>query len=132
MQKNIQVKCIKDVIMKDDNTKAFTKGKFYDAVQEGEQIIATNDDEYDNHYINDKNLTETGWFDKHFVVVFEEKESLPENVRKLLEEEKKFMEGHIPNIEKTIENRKIGLLEDEARLAKAKEDLANIIKVLEG
>jgi hypothetical protein len=131
MKKEIQVKCIKDVIMNHDGERAFTKGKTYNAIQDGGTIVATNDDQYDNHYIQDPTLSTEGWFDRHFEIVFAEKEGLPQYVKELLELERKELQEWVDDLDKQLEHRIELVKETEERLAKAKGKLEDVEKVLE-
>jgi hypothetical protein len=129
-EKQIQVKCIKDVVMNDDGSVAFVKGKTYDAVQNGSIIQSQNEQGYKDHYIKDFDLVD--WFDRHFVIVFEEKEELPEYVKTLLELERKELENIVTSRKEKVESRKFHLQEAEESLAKAESQLADVLKVLEG
>lgn len=139
MEKKIQVKCVKDVVMKcsedvvmKNGEIAYIEGKTYDAIQDGITIKAKDEQGFENHYINSKSLAEEDWFDKYFVIVFNGESILPENVRELLENEKRILEICIGEIEERLKHRRKQLLEDEERLEKGKKDLEGILKVLKG
>jgi hypothetical protein len=130
MTKEIQVKCIKDVVMNHDGERVFTKGKTYNAIQDEGVIYATNDDQYDKHYIKDPQLSTEGWFDRHFEIVFAEKEELPQYVREVLEQERKDLVSWVEGLEERVEFRKGQLEEAEETLVKARGKLADVDKVL--
>jgi hypothetical protein len=125
MENNIKLLCIKDFYMADGVTRRFTEGKTYDAeIFSNGGVKAINDGGYP-HSLNIEYVL--NYFKK-----VDSENNLPDNVIKLLEQEKKYLEGHIQDIEKSLESYRSIVTEKEANLAKNKSDLENIIKVLEG
>jgi hypothetical protein len=131
-EKQIQVRCIKDVVMTDNGEVAYIKGKTYDAVQDGIVIQAEDEQGYPQHYIRDEGLAKNGWFDTHFVTVFEEKEKLPKYVEELLKQERKELEEIVRSRREKVKYRKENLREAEESLSKAENQLAEVLYVLEG
>lgn len=129
-EKNIQVKCIKDVVMNDDYSVAFIKGNVYNAVSVGYSIRAQNEQGHNSHYINSEDEDLDRWFQEHFEIVTKENNNLTDYVKSLLKDEKGQLEEQIKNTEERMEHRKKQLQFDLESLESAKKKLKDVSKVL--
>lgn len=125
MSRNIQVKCIKDVVMSKSKEVAFIKGKTYDAHVTSDGWVYAKDEQGEEvHYINsfpsqndnDRHkidFAKSDFFNNHFVVCYEtvSNSDIPEYVTSVLEQEKIKLLSQAKRIRGDILNHK-EMLED--------------------